>query len=308
MRIKESGNLEDIFLKHRANELKKCFASLTGWNHQIEELKGLLEKCFTEYNRYVDDEKEKGNLPITFREYIRRRFVAIADTLKECMMIFHSHLPSHMINPSVSGMYFGLNGYLNLIRDGLSDSSNIDFDLEKVYTSCVKAKDHEACSDISATHLELLPSQDHKYLFDLDDDEVDETSMSFEEICNVWRDRSTRSLWKNRIDALRLVLALKGALKIPTNATKQSIEEFCLANATLILCTASGSFRLRSIPYMPPIDLLIVDEAAQLKECESLIPMQIPGIRHAVLIGDECQLPAVVMSKVLICQLSTFIK
>ncbi|BAD87708.1 tRNA-splicing endonuclease positive effector-like [Oryza sativa Japonica Group] len=36
-----------------------------------------------------------------------------------------------------------------------------------------------------------------------------------------------------------------------------------------------------------PFDLLVVDEAAQLKECESLIPLQLPGVRHAVLIGDE---------------------
>jgi senataxin len=50
-----------------------------------------------------------------------------------------------------------------------------------------------------------------------------------------------------------------------------------------------------------PFDLLVVDEAAQLKECETLIPLQIPGIRLAVLIGDEYQLPALVKSKVIFC-------
>jgi senataxin len=47
-----------------------------------------------------------------------------------------------------------------------------------------------------------------------------------------------------------------------------------------------------------PLDFLVVDEAAQLKECESTIPLQLPGIRHAILIGDECQLPAMVVSNV----------
>jgi senataxin len=47
-----------------------------------------------------------------------------------------------------------------------------------------------------------------------------------------------------------------------------------------------------------PLELLIVDEAAQLKECETLIPLQLPGIRQAVFIGDEYQLPALVKSKV----------
>ena len=45
------------------------------------------------------------------------------------------------------------------------------------------------------------------------------------------------------------------------------------------------------------MDLLLIDEAAQLKECESLIPLQLRGLKHAV-IGDECQLPATVKSKV----------
>lgn len=42
----------------------------------------------------------------------------------------------------------------------------------------------------------------------------------------------------------------------------------------------------------------MIDEAAQLKECESTIPLQIPGLRHAVLIGDEQQLPALVKSEI----------
>ncbi|KAM0832855.1 hypothetical protein ACQ4PT_064636 [Festuca glaucescens] len=46
------------------------------------------------------------------------------------------------------------------------------------------------------------------------------------------------------------------------------------------------------------LDLLIVDEAAQLKECETLIPLLLPGIRQAVFIGDEYQLPAMVKSNI----------
>ncbi|CAL8088461.1 unnamed protein product [Prunus armeniaca] len=48
---------------------------------------------------------------------------------------------------------------------------------------------------------------------------------------------------------------------------------------------------------MAPLEMLVIDEAAQLKECESAIPLQLPGLRHAILIGDERQLPAMVKSK-----------
>ncbi|KAJ3708111.1 hypothetical protein LUZ61_011816 [Rhynchospora tenuis] len=46
-----------------------------------------------------------------------------------------------------------------------------------------------------------------------------------------------------------------------------------------------------------PFEVLVVDEAAQLKESESLIPLLLPCIKHVVLIGDEHQLPALVKSK-----------
>ncbi|CAL8088290.1 unnamed protein product [Prunus armeniaca] len=55
---------------------------------------------------------------------------------------------------------------------------------------------------------------------------------------------------------------------------------------------------LRETEKKAPLHLLVIDEAAQLKECESAIPLQHPGLRHAVLIGDERQLPAMVLSKI----------
>ncbi|TXG56710.1 hypothetical protein EZV62_018023 [Acer yangbiense] len=49
---------------------------------------------------------------------------------------------------------------------------------------------------------------------------------------------------------------------------------------------------------MEPLNFLVIDEAAQLRESESTIPLQLPDIKHAILIGDECQLPAMVASNV----------
>ncbi|XP_060194145.1 uncharacterized protein LOC132623414 isoform X1 [Lycium barbarum] len=97
-------------------------------------------------------------------------------------------------------------------------------------------------------------------------------------------------------------LAKKECLKIlkslPNNffepEDEYSIKNQILKNAYLLFCTASSSFKL----HETDAELLVIDEAAQLKECESTIPLQIPGLRHAILIGDEWQLPAMVKSKV----------
>ncbi|RZC80438.1 hypothetical protein C5167_043016 [Papaver somniferum] len=75
------------------------------------------------------------------------------------------------------------------------------------------------------------------------------------------------------------------------------VWQFCFQSASLIFCTASSSYTLHRVE-MDPLNLLVIYEAAQLRECESVIPMQLKGIRHAILIGDERQLPAMVASKV----------
>ncbi|KAK7387342.1 hypothetical protein VNO78_28069 [Psophocarpus tetragonolobus] len=57
------------------------------------------------------------------------------------------------------------------------------------------------------------------------------------------------------------------------------------------------SARLHAVEHCR-LEMLVIDEAAQLKECESNIPLQFPGLRHVVLIGDAKQLPALVKSEV----------
>jgi senataxin len=100
-----------------------------------------------------------------------------------------------------------------------------------------------------------------------------------------------------REECLCLLRSLLETILLPDLTDKYGIEKFCLTNARLIFCTASSSTRLFT-EGMTPVQFLVIDEAAQLKECESVIPLQLPGLHHAILIGDERQLPAVVKSPV----------
>ncbi|KAK7300611.1 hypothetical protein RJT34_11459 [Clitoria ternatea] len=78
---------------------------------------------------------------------------------------------------------------------------------------------------------------------------------------------------------------------------EREIAKFCLSNACVVLCTASSSIRMDT-EEMDPLQFVVIDEAAMLKECETAIPLQLPGLCHCILIGDEKQLPALVMSKI----------
>ncbi|KAI3950310.1 hypothetical protein MKW92_011315 [Papaver armeniacum] len=97
-----------------------------------------------------------------------------------------------------------------------------------------------------------------------------------------------------RVDCLEVLRSLE-KFKFPNFHDERSINEFCLGKACLIFCTASSSAKLSDIKELK---LVIIDEAAQLKECESAIPLQLTDVRHAILIGDERQLPAMVQSKI----------
>ncbi|CAL5015267.1 unnamed protein product [Urochloa decumbens] len=102
------------------------------------------------------------------------------------------------------------------------------------------------------------------------------------------------NLVQNKTTILGITRTLLRELKLPVTRSDFSIKKFCLRSASFVFCTVSGSAKLNA----QKMDLLLIDEAGQLKECESLIPLQLSGLKHAVLIGDECQLPATVKSKV----------
>ncbi|KAG9442402.1 hypothetical protein H6P81_018256 [Aristolochia fimbriata] len=102
---------------------------------------------------------------------------------------------------------------------------------------------------------------------------------------------------KTRLKCIQVLETLKEGFDFPVTGNKKEMRDFCLAKATVVLCTAATSFKLRSVK-MDPLELCVIDEAAQLKECETLIPLQLKGLRNAILIGDDRQLSAMVNSKV----------
>ncbi|KAH0704227.1 hypothetical protein KY285_018505 [Solanum tuberosum] len=86
-------------------------------------------------------------------------------------------------------------------------------------------------------------------------------------------------------------------LHFPSATSKDLIMEFCIQMASSIFCTASTSYKLHSVEAKP-FDLLVVDDADQLKECEAVIPLQLRGLRHVVLAGDEFKQTAIVKSRI----------
>ncbi|KAL0847962.1 hypothetical protein Bca101_021209 [Brassica carinata] len=107
----------------------------------------------------------------------------------------------------------------------------------------------------------------------------------------------------NGLDFLQTLRSLPSRFGVPATLEDEEIRKFCLTNAHIIFCTASGAVEMTA-ERIGSVELLVVDEAGQPKECESAAALQLQGLHLAVLIGDELQLPAMVQS--VVCEKARF--
>ncbi|XP_023769556.1 uncharacterized protein LOC111918117 [Lactuca sativa] len=306
-RLKVGTEIEEIYLDHRIERLTQCFGSLTGWKHCMKSMIDLLEDCVSQYHVYVDNEKfkeeqlrkekekekksesETSNVYVdnkkfkekqlrkenksqtnknmkvkSFMEFMRERFNSCLLPLKRCIITFCTHIPRSFIKQENFQSMVLLLDKLSSLKSLLSQKNLVSQELERLFVS--KPMEHDF---VKSGHM-------------------------------------SSSINSVRIISLSLLKTLQtslGGLKLPSHdpsnpsAYRDAMTRFCYERASLIFCTTSTSFKLQKFK-MEPLKLLVIDEAAQMKESEAIIPLQILGMKHAILIGDECQLPATVKSNV----------
>ncbi|XP_028800617.1 probable helicase MAGATAMA 3 isoform X3 [Neltuma alba] len=226
--------------------------------------------------------------------FIKRRFSFIGVNLKSSLQTLYSQLPTSLVP-------FEVAQNIRVVLDLLEDLGNSLHQNEfiEIPTENVEAKSNviqpgvpnvigknwclfAACNRIIQIFLKpiirwLMPVETHIPIKDV-------------KFC-------FGKLSMKRDECLSILRSLSQSISLPQLERRSQIMDICLKKACLIFCTASGSTKLFT-EGMTPIPFIVIDEAAQLRECESTIPLQLPGARHAVLIGDERQLPAMVMSKI----------
>ncbi|KAL3635030.1 hypothetical protein CASFOL_022084 [Castilleja foliolosa] len=269
-RLKVGSDIEDIFLDYRVDRLVECLASFTGWKHCVSSMLDFLQDCVSQHQMFVENEqiKAKANSqedevmqsePKSLLQFARDRFSHLAPPLRECMLTILTHLPSSFIHDHTCKHIEQLMLHLGSIEMLLfEDNGSI------------------TCDELESVFLEK---------------EITSGSEPFVD--------TSSSLKNVRNECLSILGAVQASLNghnLPTIIGKDLATEFCLQETSLVFCTTSSSFKLHK-DNMKPFSLLVIDEAAQVKECESIIPLQIRGVRHAILVGDEKQLPATVNSK-----------
>lgn len=277
-RLKCGSDIEEIFLDYRVDRLVECFASLTGWKHRISSMICFLEDCVSEHQIYVENEliKAKQSQEDELQKSKESRENEVQKSEPVALLEFARDRLSHIAVPLRSCL---LKFFTHLARSFVGDQifqymAQLVSLLDSLETLFFQVK-------LTSEELENIFS--HQGTVDSSQSSVHASPLLY-----------TKTQCLSILKSLQCSLA---KLDFPSVMDKTSIMEFCFKNASLIFCTASSSFKLHSVD-MEPVKLLVIDEAAQLKECESIIPLQLLGLRHAVLVGDEWQLPATVISKV----------
>ncbi|XP_074588111.1 uncharacterized protein LOC141844021 [Curcuma longa] len=284
-RLRFGVDLQEVFLKYRADRLKGCFGLQTGWKYCLGSLLNFFGHATFMYERFLDekkieDEKAKNlddikdskgvrrttnaensssNSEVTFLSFVRQHFASLLRKCRECFNNLCVHMPvaalSNFCCKHIKDLLCSLECFSTFLSK--QDAGN---NLEKVFGS----------------------------------------SLSLSENNNLFRSNTNTfiKLMKMKRHCCYKIKLLQQSLHLPSLSDKFSIKNFCLETANLVFCTASTSANLHKLDLKEPFKIVIIDEAAQIKECESLVPMQISSISHVVLVGDECQLPALVKSKV----------
>lgn len=312
MKIDHDNKLWAVFLESRAERLLPCFMPNTGWRHCLCSLMDLLENPVTRYQLYIEDLTEEES-PMKDRDEDK----------------FGESENEKCVDSKAVGEALSVLSFKNYLKNDYNKlSRNLCDCIDLLYN------DHPRNPESGRSFhcmLEVLELVNILYVL-INSDEEDDDIWSNELLENKIEKDSDPQIWPGQLTCIRVNSCKKlkfgmarslcvqelrylcTNLELPNCYSARSVQRYLLSRSKCILCTVSSSFRLYNLPMgnssdvcgllkkpedMKPLELLIIDEAAQVKECETLIPLQLPGIRQAVFIGDEYQLPALVKSKVI---------
>ncbi|KAG0550415.1 hypothetical protein BDA96_01G336200 [Sorghum bicolor] len=261
--------LSEIYLDDRVQKLLSNFNRQHGWKHCVDSVVTFLVHCISRYRTSVDIQQGSGDArDLTFKKYFTSRFSTLANELVRCIDTFFDHLPRSSLGKNFDKM-MSAKSLVGKLQQSLSADNVSD---ELLFTIFNPA---DEVPDSSGSHDDLID----------DADDFHDTNISLDSPLDI------------KSHCIKTLMALS-KMRLPCEDNEPSIRELCLKHAKLIFCTASSSFELFRLQSVRPISILVIDEAAQLKECESLVPLLLQGIEHVLLIGDENQLSSLVKSKI----------
>ncbi|KAF7134384.1 hypothetical protein RHSIM_Rhsim08G0022900 [Rhododendron simsii] len=333
MNTDDHEDIWDVLLDYRVYDLSRCLSPLSGWKHNVQSMICLLEDPEEMYRLYLEQEKKKNEdndkgeeeeEESSFENQTVNSNEEEEDDISEDLNDGDKKKKEEEEEPSKREEKLKFdskreekeNSTQNNKEKGEraeKDEGRLTFEEFFIKRFKLISKKLIFCIKKLYTHMptSFIPLEAVKKMMKVVDLLKSTGAMS---MCNHAVANEGLKEVSNRVDefgntmssnkeCVQVLRFLYETLNLPNFTEHHEIRSFCLQNACLIFCTASSSATLHT-EGMGPLELLVIDDAAQLKECESTIPLQLSGLRHAILIGDERQLPESV--HFLICQPAEF--
>ena len=281
MKIDSYKGLREVFLDNRVDDLLYCFSPMTGWKSCLESMIRLLKDPEKQYALYLNS-KHNENV-MSLEEFA----VGNYSHVKHAYFSYMKHCKYRCLL-TLEEFVMKKYGYIVEKYDIYQDDkkSSVGMTMEQFFRQkfCffggkLKSFMKTLCTHLPTSFLSL------------------KVAMKILRVLELLKSLEKEALHEKE-ELLHTLCFLSETIKLPKLTSKYGISQFCLKNACLLFCTASSSSKLYT-EGMKQVQFLVIDEAAQLKECESAIPLQLYGLKRCILIGDERQLPAMVKSKVL---------
>ncbi|KAI3868195.1 hypothetical protein MKX03_004105 [Papaver bracteatum] len=268
MKINDKDHdLRHVFLDYRCRKLGKCFGQ-RGWGFQLRSMIILLQETYEQYILNQETEKE-------FRKSLKQSEEVLIEESEEVLIEEFRKSLKQRFRSLEESMRESIVSICSHMPTSFVSTTLV----KKMYTTLNLLEDFQILLQNGS-----FSNQEFKEIFSTGEIiDFSDTTTSASLFCTI------------RIECLESLRCLEECILPCYSMDEDSIKNFCLQNACLIFCTASSSANLSEIQGLK---LVVVDEAAQLKECESAIPLQLPDVKHAILIGDELQLPAMVQRKI----------
>ncbi|EEE51324.1 hypothetical protein OsJ_32291 [Oryza sativa Japonica Group] len=268
-RLHIGKELSKVYLDDRVHKLLRYFKREDGWKARVDSVMKFLMNCISRYQMSLDIQQASSDgCNLTFKKYFTSKFSTLVKELARCIDTFFDHLPTDSLGRNLDRMMFAKS-----LLDKLQQLLCADDVSDELLFTIFKPSDEPIDSFDSHDQTDDATVDLHDHDISLDD------PLEIKSLC------------------IKTLMDLS-KMRLPCEDNESSIRDLCLKRAKLVFCTASSSFELFRLQNVMPISILVIDEAAQLKECEALVPLLLPGIEHILLIGDENQLSSLVKSKI----------
>ena len=258
-RLDLDGPLGQVFLDWRVDRLIDALSPVCGWSASTSSLLEFLRSSTMQYETYKETQKnEVGGL--SFIKFLKKKLKLLAGKFLDHCHVLGNDLPSRFTSASSV-----LEKCSMLVRRFLDEVMQSESKVADDMLRCFRESSGVQINEVSTTN--------------------NKSASGFAKLMHELQ------------DALAAMPDDVTFPKVPNRCTKEWMQEKCLEHARLVFSTVSSAGRhilLKSKPFQ----CVIVDEASQCVEAETVVVTSMKGVKQMILVGDQMQLPATVISQV----------